>query len=186
MPKRLHLELAIAAAARACDDTAVYVTGRLSILGKYPGVADELLEGDEFQVFPRSKGESAGEIEGALGLQSGFRQMHGCGARAFDPNGAVLPEGWQFRLIEVRPESTGGASGWCLDPNDLAVGEIWNAGRATSDFLRRLFEHDLIDPDLMLRGMESLPSGRERCEGALGKLLRDIRNRNIEIRNKSE
>jgi len=174
MPKRLHLELAIAAAARACEDTAFHVTGRLSILGKYPGVAAELIEGDEFELFPQSKHEAAGEIEGALGLQSGFRQMHGCGARAFDPNEAVLPEGWQFRLIEVRTESTGGASGWCLDPNDLAVSEIWSAGDTMSDFARRLLEHDLIDPDLMLRGMESLPSGRERCEGALMKLRKEL------------
>lgn len=175
MLKRLHLELAIAAAARACNDTAVYVTGRLSILGKYPGVAEELIEGDEFELFPRSKCEAAGGIAGALGLRSGFRRMHGCGARAANPDDGVLPEGWQFRLIEVRTESTGGVSGWCLDPNDLAVGEIWSAGNAPSDFVRRLLEHDLIDPDLMLRGMESLPSGRERCEGALGRLLWEIR-----------
>lgn len=186
MLKRLHLELAIAAAARACDDMAVYVTGRLSILGKYPGVSDELLEGDEFELSPRSKHDAAGEIAGVLGLQSGFRQMHGCGARAADPNEAVLPEGWQFRLIEVRTEATGGASGWCLDPNDLAVSEIWGAGDATADFVRGLLEHDLIDPDLMLRGMESLPSGRERCEKALERLQAETRNRNIETRNKFE
>jgi len=174
MLKRLHLELAIAAAARACEDTAFHVTGRLSILGKYPGVAEELVEGEEFELFPRSRREAAGKIAGALGSQSGFRQMHGCGARASDPQDAVLPEGWQFRLVAVRTGSTGGASGWCLDPNDLAVGEIWKAGNAKSDFVRRLLEHDLIDPDLMLRGMESLPTGRTRCEGALGKLRKEF------------
>ena len=94
MLKRLHLELAVAAAARACGDSTVYVLGRLSILGKYPGVAEELIEGDEFELFPRSRCEAAGKIEDALGLRSAFRQMHGCGARAHDPIEAVLPEGW--------------------------------------------------------------------------------------------
>lgn len=175
MVKRLHLELVVAAAAKACGDSAIHVTGRLSILGKYPGVTDEVVERDEFELFPRSKRAAAAEIDRALGGQSGFRQLHGCGARAANPDDAILPEGWQFRLIEVRTESTGGASGWCLDPNDLAVGEIWKAGNTPSEFVRLLLLHDLIDPDLMLRGMESLPSGRERCERILEKLSKTLR-----------
>jgi len=176
MPKRLHLELVVAAAAKACNDQGIYVTGRLSILGKYPGAAAELIDGDDFELFPRSQPSAAGEIDRALSGNSGFRQLHGCGARAVDPNDAVLPEGWQFRLLEVRTEATGTASGWCLDPNDLAVAEIWSAGNNRPEFAQRLLLHDLIDPDLMQRGMESLPSGRERCEGLLEKMTRELRS----------
>ena len=37
---------------------------------------------------------------------------------------AILPSGWEERLVKAENENTFGAIGWCLEPHDLAVSKL--------------------------------------------------------------
>lgn len=71
----------------------------------------------------------------------------------------MLPEGWVDRLIpEVDPSS--GATGWCLDPYDLAVAKMI-AGRAKDhDFVDILVAQRLVDPVVVREGLRAVNDAR--------------------------
>ena len=62
---------------------------------------------------------------------------------------SVLPPGWRDRLVAVRNPNTNGATGWCLDPHDLAVAKLVAGREKDGTFLRALFEARSIDPELV-------------------------------------
>ncbi|MGH6754965.1 MAG: DUF6036 family nucleotidyltransferase, partial [Bradyrhizobium sp.] len=75
-------------------------------------------------MYPRWKPEKSDEIEGALGELSDFHQRHGFYADGVEPQTAILPKGWESRLVKVENVNTDGARGWCLEVHDLAVSKL--------------------------------------------------------------
>jgi len=60
------------------------------------------------------------------------------------PTTAILPPGWQGRLVPFTSENTGGAVAYCLDPLDLAYAKL-AAGRPKDiDYVTDLLRHNLI------------------------------------------
>ena len=52
-------------------------------------------------------------IDGAIGEGSYFHEQFGYYAQGVGPETAVLPEGWESRLVGVGNERTSGSTGWC-------------------------------------------------------------------------
>ena len=88
-----------------------------------------------------------------------FQQAHGFHADGISIETSVLPAGWVHRLIpEVDPSS--GATGWCIDPHDLAVAKLVAGRPKDVDFVRILIEDRLIDPEVVRAGLESIDDER--------------------------
>jgi hypothetical protein len=121
---RQQLEHIIRAAAANADVRDVVIVGSQAILGAFPDAPAELLESMEADVFPKDDPQRSNVIDGAMGEMSLFHATFGYYAHGVDDRTALLPNGWQSRLIKIENANTGGAVGWCLEPHDLAVSKL--------------------------------------------------------------
>lgn len=125
---RSELEHLIRASGAIANDPELIIIGSQAILGQYPDAPAVLLASMEADIYPRNHPERAILIDGAIGEGSYFHEQFGYFAQGVGPETAVLPEGWELRLIRVGNEQTGGSTGWCLEANDLAISK-YAAGR---------------------------------------------------------
>ena len=97
------------------------------------------------------------EIDGSLGDGSYFDAAFGYYAHAVGPETAKAPAGWEERLVPIRNENTGGATGWCLEIHDLLLSKC-AAGRDRDwTFAKEALRHGLADPDELHRRASGLP-----------------------------
>ncbi|HVS66768.1 MAG TPA: DUF6036 family nucleotidyltransferase [Thermoanaerobaculia bacterium] len=118
---REQLEHLIRAAADIADDDELIILGSQAILGQFPNAPPELCVSADLDLYPKNRPDRADLIEGSIGELSPFHETFGYYAHAAGPTTAVLPAGWQERLIAVRGPNTRGATGWCLEIHDLAI-----------------------------------------------------------------
>jgi len=118
---RQQLEHLIRAAAVIADDDELIVIGSQSILGQYPNAPSSLLVSVKADLYPKNHPERADLIDGTIGELSPFHDTYGYYAQGVGPTTAVLPEGWEQRLVPVRNENTRWATGFCLEPHDLLI-----------------------------------------------------------------
>jgi hypothetical protein len=118
---RAQLEHLIRACADIADDDEIVVIGSQSILGRHPFPPKALCVSMEADVYPRNRPERWDLIDGTIGELSPFHETYGYYAQGVGEETAVLPAGWQSRLVVVCNENTRGASGLCLDPHDLII-----------------------------------------------------------------
>jgi hypothetical protein len=74
----------------------------------------------EVDIYPREHPELAELINGCLGEFSAFHTTFDYYADGVSPTTAILPRGWEDRLVRFSNENTNGAVAHCLDPLDLA------------------------------------------------------------------
>ena len=143
--KRSELEHVIRASGGIADDDEIIVIGSQSILGQYPDAPARLLASMETDVYPKNKPELAALVDGSIGEGSFFHAEFGYYAQGVGPNTAVLPEGWQDRLVSIKNENTNGVAGLCLDVHDLAISK-YVAGRPKDlEFNSALALHKMLD-----------------------------------------
>jgi hypothetical protein len=167
--KRADLEHILRASKGVTGETEFIVIGSQSILGPHPDAPRVLRQSMEADLYPRFRPERSDHIEGSLGRYSQFNHTFGYYADGVSPDTAVLPPGWETRLVKLSNENTGGAIGWCLEPHDLALSKL--AARREKDVafvaallqfrivrLSRLTEliHSIADTNLGKRLTEAL------------------------------
>jgi hypothetical protein len=112
--RRDQLEHLIRAASVVTKEKDFIILGSQSILGTVPNapsLAPELARSVEADIYPRWKPEMSDLIEGAMGELSDFHDLHGFYADGGEPGTAILPEGWEDRLVKVENVNTNGARG---------------------------------------------------------------------------
>jgi hypothetical protein len=125
---RQQLEHLIRAASVIADDNEIVVVGSQSILGQYPDAPASLLVSVEADLYPRHHPDRADLIDGTIGELSPFHATYGYYAQGVGPTTAILPEGWESRLVSIRNENTRWATGLCLEAHDLLLAK-YAAGR---------------------------------------------------------
>lgn len=147
---RESLHRIIRAAATMLNEEAVVVIGSQSILASFPEFilpsAAMLSAEADLLPFDDDDEAKADQLDGLLGETSHFYEKYGVFADGVSPWTAILPEGWDERLVCIEdPQS--GLVGLCLNPQDLCVTKAI-AGR-TKDirFLTAVFDAALVDPD---------------------------------------
>ncbi len=146
---RAQLEHILRAAATIAEDDEIVVLGSQSILGQFPDAPAELLVSNEADIYPRNHEERADLIDGSIGELSPFHDTYGYYAQGVGPTTAVLPDGWQTRLVRVNNENTRGATGLCLEVHDLLVSKLV-AGRAKDlSYARVALARGLATPDVL-------------------------------------
>ncbi len=156
---RTQLEHVIRAAATIAGDTEIVVIGSQAILGRYPDAPAALLVSADVDVYPRNLPERADLIEGSIGELSPFHETYGYYAQAVGEGTAILPEGWQARLV---PVPTPAGTGLCLEPHDLLISKYAAGREKDREYARTAVRARLVARELLLERLERTPLDGER------------------------
>src|SRR2546430_2777164 len=140
-----QLEHAIRAACGVTEDSEVIVFGSQAILGEHPNAHHDLRQSIEADVAPKNKPDRVDDIDGSLGELSQFHQTHGFYVHGVSIDSAVLPTGWEERMVKVQTEGTDGNIGWCLEGHDLAASKLAAFRDKDRQFVRILLREHYVD-----------------------------------------
>lgn len=158
--KRSELEHVIRASGAIADDDEIIVIGSQSVLGQFPDAPATLLASMETGIYPKNKPDLAAMVDGSIGEGSFFHAEFGYYAQGVGPNTAVLPEGWQDRLVSIKTENTNGVTGLCLEVHDLAISR-YVAGRPKDlEFTRELARLKMIDCSTLMQRLKKTDLSR--------------------------
>jgi hypothetical protein len=143
--RRQDLEHIIRACTVIADDNELIILGSQAILGQFPHAPAELCASNEADVYPKNHPERWELIDGTIGELSPFHETYGYYAQGVEEGTAVLPAGWEARLIAITGEGTRGAIGWCLEVHDLAISKYVAGRDKDRRYLRAAVRSGLLD-----------------------------------------
>jgi len=171
---RTQLEHIIRAASHISGDTEIVVIGSQAIHAQPMKLPPIAFQSDEADVYPRNYPERAEEIDAAIGELSRFHDTHGYYGHGVSPATAILPQGWEQRVIRLSNLNTGGATGLCVDVHDLALSK-YAAGREKDiAFNRELARHGIVGKRKLTRLVSLMPLDDERKLLILGRINADF------------
>ena len=168
---RAQLEHVIRATATIAGDTEIVVIGSQAILGRYPHAPAELLVSADVDVYPRNHPERAELIEGSIGELSPFHDTYGYYAHGIGERTAVLPEGWESRLV---PVPTPAGTGLCLEPHDLLISKYVAGREKGRDYVRAAARHRLADRQTLLQRLARTPVDEEQRDRIVNRIEADF------------
>ncbi len=142
------------------------------MLGQFPQAPNELLVSIEADVFSLRDPADSDLIDGSIGEGSPFHQTFGYYAHGVSVETAVLPSGWQDRLVSVRNENTGGGTGLCLEIHDLAISKLVAGREKDVDFIGGLLRHRLVKEPVIRDRLNKTSLTPERLQICLARLDR--------------
>lgn len=148
--RRTELEHIIRAASAITNEYELVIIGSQSILGAVPNPPDALVESMEADIYPLQHPELADLIDGAIGEASPFHERFGYYAQGVGPDTAILPRGWQSRLVKLQNPNTDLKVGWCLELHDLAISKLAAGREKNWPFVGAMLTHQLIAADTLL------------------------------------
>ena len=140
------------------------------MLGQFPDAPVELLVSREADIYCPDDPDATDLIDGSIGELSPFEQTFRYYAHGVGPETAILPSGWEERLVPIHGEFTGGATGLCLDVHDLAVSKLVAGREKDFDFVAALLRHRMVERPVLVERLaitELHPERRTACEGRL-------------------
>jgi hypothetical protein len=147
---RSQLEHLIGAAGTIADDDDIVVICSQAILGQFPRAPEEFLVSREADLYPRNHPDRADLIDGSIGEASPFERAYGYYAHGVGPETAILPDGWQTRLIPIAGPNTRSVRGWCLEVHDLAIAKLAAGREKDLNFAAALARHRMVNPETLL------------------------------------
>lgn len=155
--RRKELEHLIRAAAAITDQYEIMVVGSQSILGAVPDAPASLLQSMEADMYPLHRPDLADLIDGAIGELSPFEDRFGYYAQGVGPETAILPTGWETRVVKIQNQNTDLRIGYCLEPHDLAASKL-AAGRDKDwIFVDTMLREHIVAADTVLERISALP-----------------------------
>ena len=159
--RRHELEHLIRAAAAITNEYEIVVIGSQSILGAVPEAPGFLLQSMEADIYPLHRPELADLIDGAIGELSPFEERFGYYAQGVGPETAILPAGWEGRLITIQNENTDLKIGLCLEPHDLAASKLAAGREKDGPFVEVMLQHKIVDGATVQERIGLLPISPE-------------------------
>lgn len=154
--KKQHVDHVLRAAGRITGEREFIIVGSQALHGQYPDLADEIGVSIEVDLIAKGRPELT-ELLNAIGQDSQFHVTFGYYADPVDMSTAILPGGWQDRLVALPPGNTEGVAGLCLEPHDLAISKYVARREKDIEFTRALARHGLLDKDRLLSLVEMTP-----------------------------
>jgi len=155
--KRAELEHIIRAASGITGQPELVIVGSQALLAQFPEAPLVLLASMEADIFPRHRPDLSIQIDGAIGERSLFHETFGYYAHGVDDTTATLPPGWQGRLVPIRNENTGGATGWCLEVHDLAASKLVAGREKDLDFVQVMLRERMLNLETLAERVAGLP-----------------------------
>lgn len=153
---REQLEHIIRAAASIADDDELIIVGSQAVLGQFPNAPPELLVSTEADVYPKHHPDRADLIDGAIGEGSEFHETFGYYAQGVGPTTAVLPAGWESRLVPAYGPGTRGATGWCLEIHDLVLSKLVAGREKDIRYARDVARHGMVRKDELVERLATM------------------------------
>ena len=153
--KRDQLEHVIRASGAIVNEDELIIIGSQSILAQFPNAPSELLKSMEADLYPKQNPALAIQIDGAIGELSPFHETFGYYAHGIGTDTAILPDGWESRLVPIKNENTRGVTGWCLEAHDLAYSKLAAGREKDLSFVDLMLKHHLIQSDQLLELIET-------------------------------
>lgn len=100
-------------------------------------------------------------IDGSIGEESPFEQFFGYYPKGVSLDTAVLPSGWQERVIEIRNANTNWNSGYCLEPHDLAISKLVAGREKDKAFVQEMLICGMVKKKTLLAYLDVLAVGVE-------------------------
>lgn len=155
---RAALEHLIRAAGDALGEDTVIIIGSQAILasfdeGSLPSAAMRSIEADILPLDD-ADGSKADLIDGVLGELSQFDETFGYHGDGVSIGTAVLPKGWESRLIAYTNENTNGVTGLCLERHDLCVAKLVAFRQKDLTFVEALSNGGLVEIAVILARLE--------------------------------
>jgi hypothetical protein len=148
--KLQDLEHILRAAATICGDDEIIVIGSQAILGQFPNAPAELCVSNEADIYLKNKPELSDLIDGTIGELSAFHETFGYYAQGVQEGTATLPRGWESRLVRVQSAGTRGATGYCLEVQDLLISKYVANREKDRRFVIAALRHRLADPAVLV------------------------------------
>jgi hypothetical protein len=154
--KKQQVDHVLRAAGLITGEKQFIIIGSQSLHGKHPDLADDIVRSAEVDLIAK-RDASRTEWLNAIGQDSKFHEQFGYYADPVDETTAILPKGWKARLVNLPAGDSGGVSGLCLDPHDLAIAK-YAAGRDKDIvFTRELAGRGIVSHDRILALLERTP-----------------------------
>ena len=144
--------------------------GSQAVLGQFPDAPAPLLVSVEADVYPKNHPERWELIDGSLGELSPFHETFGYYAQGVEPGTAIVPAGWEERLVVITGPGTRGARGLCLEIHDLLLSKYVAGRDKDKRFCSVAVAAGLASPETLLGRLASLPvdeAARSRIERAI-------------------
>ena len=92
-----------------------------------------------------AEGKMADLLDGSIGEASMFHATFGYYAQGVVESTAVLPEGWEGRLLRFETPATNGVVAWCLEVHDLWISKAIAGRPKDIEFCTALARHGIVD-----------------------------------------
>ncbi len=115
-------------------------------------------------------------VDGTIGELSAYETTFGYYAHGVAEETATLPAGWKDRLVPICNENTNGATGWCLDPHDLAISKLVAGREKDIEYVQALLQHGFVQPAILRERLASTLLNDEIMPLAAARLERLIQN----------
>src|SRR5258706_3949863 len=145
--KRGELEHVLRAAGAITGVSTWVIVGSQAILGALPDAPKELLISVEVDLYAPANEAASDLVDGSIGEKSPFHESFGYYAHGVGEKTAVLPSGWRERAVAIQTPLTGGITGICPDPADLAISKLAAWREKDQEFVRTLVERAIVRVD---------------------------------------
>ena len=149
---RAQFEHAIRAAAAVAGEHEVIVIGSQAIHAwieeEIPDAAMRSVEAD-IALRQDLDGRKADLIDGSIGEASLFQETFGFYAHGVSVTTALLPRGWEQRLVRFATPATAGVVAWCLAPEDLWVAKALAGRPKDLELCRALLHRGVVRRDTL-------------------------------------
>ena len=143
------------------DNDNIIVIGSQAILGSFPEIQlpTEVMMSMEADIaFEVDPGDvKADLVEGAIGEGSQFHETFAYYAQGVSVSTAVLPAGWETRVVPYDRADVAPGRAVCLDASDLVVSKLVAAREKDVEFATALIRQGLVDVDVLRDRAQLLP-----------------------------
>lgn len=166
--KREELEHVLRAAGAITGISTWVIVGSQAILGAVPEAPEEVLVSQEVDLYAPDDERASDLVDGSIGEKSPFHETFGYYGHGVGPETAILPSRWRERAVTIRSAATGGVTGICPAPADLAISKLAAGRDKDRHFVSALVRHGIITvADLQARLDELDPAVAERVRARI-------------------
>lgn len=141
--RRSELEHVLRAAGAISGIREWVIVGSQAILGARPDAPDEVLVSEEIDLYAPGDEAASDLIDGSIGERSPFHDTFGYYAHGVGAATATFPAQWRTRAVAIRSDNTGGVTGICPHPSDLAISKLAAWREKDREFVRALLRHGI-------------------------------------------
>lgn len=176
--QREQLDHILRAAAAIADRDRFVVIGSQAILATVANPPPDLIQSIEVDLYAPDDPHASDLLDATIGELSPFHQTFGYYAHGIARETAVLPEGWEDRLVPYSSPAAPGVLALCLEPHDLAVAKLAAARHKDTAFVATMIQEAIVDPDEIARRIEHTSVPTEKKQQMQAALIRSRRSPN--------